>query len=255
MREVTLEHLKTLPAYVITLGRTPERLAQFTTETSGLFKSTWPVMGFDAQAARPHLVHEWQVEQYETFKLYATDMLRKKPDPPTYMSLERASTWRAVSTTYAVYWSHLRALRGGIDAMHHRFIVCEDDIVPRSSLMQGDVPLPPEDSQFTIWSGALPRANLKADSHAYASGRPHKWVKVEKGVTPLLFGAGAYEVTFEAALHLYNTASDLQGQFDVVWALAMGEYPTYRVTPEALAQVGQSARISKSRNPAIRRDA
>lgn len=254
MSNPALDHLKALPAFVLTLRRTPERLAAFTAQAAPLFASVTPFMGFDAQDAVRDSVHHWRLHQHRVFTEHVPQMLVRRPGTPRRDELDRSATWRAASTTYAVYWSHMRMLEAALKSGHPRFVLCEDDIVPRSSLLAGAVPEPPVFGEFNIWSGAIPRATLKADSDSFTQGTPHSWVAVPAKVTPLLFGAGCYELTRDAAHHLWVTAQANPGQWDVVWALAMGHGETYRCAPEALTQVGQSARMSKVRAPAVVRE-
>lgn len=186
-------------------------------------------------------VIDWQRFWYQHH-----DELTMANKPPG--KVPRLSTHKS---NLAIKQSHLKALEIGINTVEGSFMVAEDDIMPRSSLRE--VPLPPADAEVAIWSGGLPMASVSTDDQVFAGGKSHMWVQVQGATCFNCLGAGLYEVTREAALHLLDVVPKRPMSWDHSWGFALLGLRTYRLRPNAFAQVGESVRNGKVRIPITER--
>ena len=243
-----LEYLGDLPLYWINLDRSKERRQH-------MFDVVEPLFLYGSEridAIEGYTVSELETDQFVTnWQVY----WEENRDQLTYANRPPGDRFRmgTQKANIAIRRSHLKALRHGILNEQARFVVAEDDIMPRSTLFSGEVPLPPADADVAIWSGGLPMAGVGHDSDLFEAGRPHRWVRVKDSFCFNALGAGCYEVSNAAAHHLIDRAGHVPMSWDHAWGAAFQRLTVYRLRPNAFAQVGPSVRNGKVREPTIER--
>lgn len=247
---LTLEYLGDLPLYWINLGRSKDRRQHMDANTVPLFHDydSEHVSAFDAseisEIEADKFVTDWQ--QFWAVNESNLHYANRPPGDKFRMETQKANI--------AIRRSHLKALKRGVYALQARFVVAEDDIMPRSTLLNGEVPLPPADADVAIWSGGLPMAGVGHDSDLFEQGKPHRWVKVHDGRDKYnLLGAGCYEVSLMAAERIIDVVPGIPMSWDHAWGAAFQGLTVYRLRPNAFAQVGPSVRNGKVREPVIER--
>lgn len=246
------EHLKSLPVFWIHLERATERAEQWRTRTAGLFRKAIKVTAVDGltditdDEARAHLVGTRRAfldnDEIKSFK---------------YQLPTSRSSLKTAKVNAAVRLSHRLALIEAINSGEPRFLIAEDDLVPRSSLFGRDadaVPLPPTTSQFSIWSGGLPRFNIARDDDLYRAGHSHEWQHVAGRNAFSCFGAELYELDRETAAYVLGVTASYDVAWDHAWSFAIRNLETWRLRPRAFAQVGQSYRNSRVRDQVVNRE-
>lgn len=244
-----LEYLGDLPLFWINLERSRDRRTHMDERVVPLFNvyESGHVSAIDAsevtEIEADEFVTGWQElwDKSSTFLHYAN----RPPGDRFRMATQKANI--------AIGRSHRKALLRGVLDNHARFMVAEDDIVPRSTLLNGEVPLPPVDADVAIWSGGLPMAGTGQDDYLFEKGTPHRWVAVRGRDAYNALGAGCYEVTQAAACRLIELTKTVPMSWDHAWGAAFQGMTVYRLRPNAFAQAGESVRNGKVRTPVIER--
>lgn len=244
-----LQYLGGMPVYWISLARAEERRAQWYHATDFVFGHSTRVEAVDARD-----LSDAQVEAHlrATIEAFTTDpnLVPFRYPPPSMTSARSRYTARVNA---AVRLSHLRALEAGIKSGFPRFLVAEDDLVPRTALWNEDVPVSPLASQLSVWSGALRRFTIADDEAAWRAGQPLRWAPIVGTQVFCAFGAELYEVTRDAAIFMVDTISRHDLAWDHAWGFAMRDLETWRLKPRAFAQIGKSYRNHKTRKQTITR--
>jgi hypothetical protein len=246
---IALDHLGDLPLFWINLDVSRDRRDHMNEHVVDLFH---PYESEHVSAVHASEVTEIEADEFVTSwqRLWADHgnelhYANRPPGDKFRMNTQKANI--------AIRRSHLKALQRGIFANQARFVVAEDDIMPRNTLLNGEVPLPPADADVAIWSGGLPMAGTGQDDYLFKKGTPHRWVRVQGRDAYNALGAGCYEVTKEAADHIMSVAGRVPMSWDHAWGKAFQDLTVYRLRPNAFAQVGPSVRNGKVREPAIER--
>jgi hypothetical protein len=251
MTSDALTYLKDQTVRWINLDRSPERRVNWENQIAPLFKrairvtaTDWRVIPDEAAAA---FIKEWN-EQYVRHQLSQSTVFMHEPQSPSRF---RMSTAKA---NCAIRGSHLRALRDAIAVnTGERILIAEDDIAPRNALWTERIDLPPADADMAIWSGGLPMAAVRTDDKVYQSGDPFRWVPIRPEMVFNTLGAGLYDLTPMAAVHLVNKVTDTGGSWDHAWGYALRDMIVYRLRPNAFPQSGPSVRNGVNRTPITER--
>lgn len=245
------QYLAEIPVLWISLDRATDRMRQWYGHCNYLFGGAYRVPAVDASEISVSQIDN-HIDATRNAFLRDPNMVKfKYPAPNPTSKVSR----RTARVNAAVRLSHLRALSWGIESDFDRFLIAEDDLMPRSSLFNEDIPLPPTDSDISIWSGALPRFNVSQDNARFEAGYPSKWRPIEGDDVWRSFGAELYEVTRETAIFMHEIISKPEHDiaYDHAWSYALCALDGYRLTPRAFAQIGKSYRNHKNRQQTIER--
>lgn len=243
-----LDYLRQTPFLWINLDRSTDRAVKMARDVLPLFEFTHRVPAVDGQtdvtdAEAQQFVDEW------------LDLWRKHEKRLTMANQPPGVNFRpnTQKANVAIKRSHIIALQAGLAAGLQHFAIGEDDISPRSTLWDDEVPLPPAGADMTIWSGGLPLAGTSADDAVFKMGRKHTWSQVVSKSCFNALGAGLYVVNRHAAETLVEWVSARPMSYDHAWGFALSRLTVYRLVPNAFAQEGPSVRNHADRKPALKR--
>jgi len=245
-----LEYLKKQELYWINIWDVEWRRIHMMSEVAPMFYynrrvpaiTADKISGFETQ----RFVDDWRA-YWDEHK----DELHYVNQPPGVQF--REATQRA---NIAIRKSHMRALSFGCSHTPGggRFLVAEDDIYPRSTLLAGEVPGPPESADVAIWSGGLPMAGVSHDDHIFLKGEQHFWMKVADSYKHNCLGAGLYEIkNSDVAEHIISGVRRTPMSYDHAWGVPFRDLEVWRLVPSAFAQAGPSIRNTKVREPVLDR--
>lgn len=244
-----LDYLKRLPAIWINLDRSPDRAEQFERLTAPLFGAAHRLAAYDgcdydAMAA-------YQFRDAVTASI-ANDPLDLFSTVNNFQAgnkyLERNPKTRTLyGCTMAVFFSHMRAIKWGLESGWERFMVLEDDAVPRTVAMNR-LAAPPEGSHINVWGGAIPMAGHKSDNRVFNEGKQLAWNPLPKGKRlDKTYCATAYELTREAAVAFVMEVENRPMPFDIAWWYPMEIMGGHRLQPTGFVQTGISERSGSKR--------
>jgi hypothetical protein len=243
------------PAYVINLDRSLE--------------DRWPLAQRDIGPITERLRRvpavDGQELPYEDVKAFHDSMrsavLADRMNPPTEWTTghfpytgcatERAfqihqGTWRG---KYGCYLSHIKAVEQALDDGCDRFVIVEDDAVPRVDLLRAAASGRPDADGIFVWGGALVMADLNADAVAYWKKMP--WEHIDWSAVPQtpagirrVFTMLAYELTRESGKRYLDILRENVLVSDCAWWQAMLEIPTYRLRPMGFGHRWTTAPVS-----------
>jgi GR25 family glycosyltransferase involved in LPS biosynthesis len=246
-----LDYLKQLPAVWINLERSPARAEQFSRMTAPLFAAAYHVPAYDGVK---HYDPDTAAFQWRDAML---DTVQNKDDRGIWTTvtnfqagdkyLKSQPGARALyACTMAVFYSHLKAIQYGYDAGWERFVVLEDDAVPRTQAL-ASCPAP-QPSHINVWGGAIPMAGHKSDESVFQAGRTMAWDPLPSGKRlDKLYCATAYELTREAAKTFLERVTPRPLPFDIAWWYPMDVLGGYRLVPTGFIQTGVSERSGSKR--------
>lgn len=245
-----LTYLGGKTVYWINLDRSTDRREQFEESVAPLFHRAIRVRAHDWQHVSDETAARFVAEWNATWE--RNNHLGVFMHVPQSRNNYRVQTAKA---SCAIRQSHLIALSHGIDNENvDRFMVAEDDILPRDALWKESIPAPPIDADMAIWSGGLPMAAVRTDDKEYLAGHPLRWVRVTDAQVFNTLGAGLYEVSKSAAIMIRNVILEYRmGPYDHAWGFALSALNVYRLRPNAFPQAGPSVRNSANRKPAVER--
>lgn len=247
-----LDYLKQLPAVWINLERSPDRAEQFERMTAPLFAASYRMVAYDG------LLHydpdtaafAWRDGVKRTLETSAWWKEFGKPVTNfqagnKYLNAQRKAR-ELYACTLAVFYSHQAAIKMGYDTGWDRFMVLEDDAIPRSDAMSRLEA--PSASHFNVWGGAIPMAGHKSDNRMFNEGKKMGWVDLPKGnKLDKLYCATAYELTHDAAGIMLGHMSENPLPFDISWWYAMDAVGGQRLVPTGFIQTGVSERSGSTR--------
>lgn len=239
-----LEHIRdSVPTLVINVPESVSRWQQFMTLTRSSLGEVYqfpasPIIDQRAEAFEwRDLVRESQAanEKYSNVKVF---LAQDK-------TLEREAKQHEYAATYSLYRSTISALKYGLECGWSRFMIMEDDAVPRIDVLTS-LTSPPPSSELIVWGGAIPMGAHNTDGKRYLEGRQSAY-KIIKKPAINRYIATAYEVTRSAAeAHLYHLTTAPHA-VDCAWWYTMDSADSLWVDPVAFVQQGQSDRIDKLR--------
>lgn len=149
----------------------------------------------------------------------------------------------------ALTMSHLAAIQLGLDAGWDRFVVSEDDAIPRYSVLRGLVPAPPSGYDVVVHGGAFQLASQRNDDQQYESsvlrrGKPHRWLEIAAPFNALC--ATTYEVNRVAAQHLIDHFAAHPITFDFGWSFTLEHLRSVVARPAVMVQYGRSDRMKNT---------
>lgn len=236
------DHLKSLPAVVINVPTSTEKLRAFRSHVEPLIGElyiqpaapiidkraeafAWRDMILDSVASKDPRGH------YERVKVFrAQDKTLERP----LKQLEYAAT-------YSLYRSVIAVLQFGIQSGFERFVIFEDDAMPRLDRID-ELDAPPVDADLAVWGGAMKMGAHKADDKRYLEGRKSPWKRINSAYDRYI--ATAYEVSQEGARAHLAALLEHPHAVDCSWWYTMEAVPSYHIDPTAFVQVGVSDRIA-----------
>lgn len=235
------------PVLVINLDRSPDRWERIQKDLVGLAPEVIRVPAIDGRSI-----------SFEDTKVFHDTMrgniLRDQDEnPPDQWVLGNAtSAGCATEATFRVqqprlanvlgcFLSHARAIETGLELGLDRFLILEDDAVPRADIIEATPD--PDTEGIYVWGGAIPMSSTRVDAMKYWTRGPwdkSDWITVDRTPKGLRrrYGAQAYEITPSVAprfLELYLDPAH-RAPADCTWHYAMLEIPTYRLDPCAFGQ-------------------
>lgn len=242
-----LDRMKELPALWINRPQDTDRAEIFLRETAPLFKSAYPIT--------PHVFPETNL-QVATEYVAICHRTRKYLDPAGYFDVigqyrasqptlaTRPKLAAEYMATYSLFLTVVHALTFGVEMGYDRFMILEDDAVPRQGTLFHTDSTP--DSDLLIWGGAVRRANVRRDEKQYRDYKLPAWVKIGGG--DQRYFAHAYEVTAKGARTLIDTMMNHPMTADTSWWYAFSELNAHALEPMAFVQQGPSIRTRATRN-------
>jgi len=242
-----LDRMKELPALWINRPQDTDRAERFLRETAPLFASHHPITPTifeqtDLQIASDFVAMCANTRKYADPAGYFDVIGQYRASQPTLKSRPKlAYEYRA---TYSLFLTVIHALTFGVEMGYERFMILEDDAVPRRDVLFHTEPIPGSD--LLIWGGAVRRANVRRDERQYLSYKHPSWVKVNGG--DQRYFAHAYEVTAHGARTLIRTMTEHPMTADTSWWYAYHELNAHTLEPMAFIQQGPSIRTRATRN-------
>lgn len=246
-----IDYLKQLPALWINLERSPTRADQFERMTAPLFAAAYRVNAYDGVK---HYDPDTAAFQWRDAMVNTTQNLDDRGIWSTVTNFQAGDKYlksqpgaRALyACTMAVFYSHLAAIKLGYDTGWERFMVLEDDAVPRTVALNRvrDVP----DGHVNVWGGGIPMAGHKSDNTVFNSGKGLEWQTLPSGKKlDKLYCATAYEITREAAECFLTDVAVRPLPFDIAWWYVMDKLGGSRLVPTGFVQTGISDRSGSKR--------
>lgn len=245
-----LDYLKQLPALWINLDRSPHRAEQFERMSAPLFAAAYRVRAFDGVGHYDPdtAAFQWRDAVSRTLEENPHGLFSKvknfQAGDKYLKSHEKARV--LYSSTMAVFYSHLAAIKLGLDTGWDRFMVLEDDAVPRTVAMNRLEA--PDPAHINVWGGAIPMAGHKSDDRSFQEGKKMGWETLPSGPKlDKLYCATAYELTREAAQCFVDHVESRPQAFDIAWWLPMHLMGGQRLVPTGFVQTGVSDRSGSTR--------
>lgn len=247
-----LDYLKNLPAVWINLDRSPERADQFNRMTAPLFAAAHRVRAYDGLTDYDPdtAAFAWRDGVLRT--LETSTWWREFGKPignfqagDKYLKSQRKAR-ELYACTLAVFYSHQAAIKIGYDTGWDRFMVLEDDAVPRSDALSRVTA--PYGKPFNVWGGAIPMAGHKSDNAMFNAGKRMDWQTLPEGnKLDKLYCATAYELTHDAAGVMLDHMNECPLPFDISWWYTMNAVGGQRLVPTGFIQTGVSDRSGSTR--------
>lgn len=155
-------------------------------------------------------------------------------------TLEQPKKQHEYAATYSLYRSVQAALSFGLLMGWDRFMVFEDDAMPRLDLLK-QVGAPPQ-GDLNVWGGAMKMGAHKADDRRYMAGESTSWKRITSSYDRYI--ATAYEVSADGASSYLRSLKNHPHAVDCAWWYTMDEVPSYRLDLAGFVQVGRSDRIA-----------
>lgn len=251
-----ISYAKNLPAFWINLDSSTERAARWSENCGPIFANHTRVSAVNALDVSDDelddFVERWRANVAENVPVFASMnpkwnmyVLRRSAPSPGY----RRETRRG---ELAIVMSHRKALIAGLRAGFKRFVVSEDDALPRRQLINMlTTPAPPNEKDIVIHAGGLGLASHKSDDQAYTrvlmQRNKFAWQPVVQPFNSLC--ATLYEVTRRGAETLLHVTEKYTASYDQSWSFALASVSSVVARPGLFAQAGAS-----DRNPRIVRD-
>jgi GR25 family glycosyltransferase involved in LPS biosynthesis len=247
-----LEYLKDLPCFFINVETATARYDQFMTVTAPLFGEVNQVAveetldDGNAYAWRDMTKRTVEDNDQDLFGIETSFTASNKhlgTNPKTRLLYAR---------TMSVYHSHRLALARGLRSGHERFMILEDDAVPRVKALEW-CKQPPLDSTFNIWGGALKMGAHKTDNRAFQRAGRIQWQPIQQDPSFIrrLYCATAYELTANAADIMLEDTARHPIQFDVCWWYSMLGLGAERLVPTGFVQHGPSLRSTRINHESV----
>lgn len=246
-------HLASLPCVWINLDESVERREAWTRLSAPLFHSAYRL--------RATPVSEVPDERFEAFiagwKRTVHEVLPRIGTSSGEMFIQRGGVPKMKYDSHtrraqcALTESHVRALRWGLDAGWDRFVVSEDDAVPRSTAYDLLTPVPPSEADIAVHGGALAMAGHASDNTRFVQRRPHRWVPIARPFNSLC--ATVYEVTRRGAKAVVRAVEEHPMLIDHTWGFAFLEVSSFAIYPNIFPQAGRSTRNNTVHTPTLTR--
>lgn len=240
-----LDHLASLPVYVINPDSFTERLEQFTRETAPLFKEVRRVSAVDGTGGHQReRAEEWLAMIRSS---YEKDALERQlfTQIRDYRGTVVPYLVHTYSCAYALYESVMMALQLGIESGDDRFVICEDDAVPRRQVLAEE---DASDADIAVWGGMLRMGAYNTDTAAFLAGRQSRWCEITSSKNHYI--ATTYEVTSRAAERLLEDMDRFPMPADISWwyTAMRDDVKMTSLRPMGFVQHGLQIRRYKNRN-------
>jgi len=231
-----LQYFSELNALWINVDAHTDRAERFERDISPMFKSSTrmsanPIVDVVAEA------NEFSHTTFELHKLNNTLNIRPQWPSATdiYFRTEKDPKVREWAATRSLTITTYRALTYGLDMGWDRFIMFDDDAFIRRDMLH-ETPLPPEDSEFSMWGGGYLLSKLFAgDNQAYENFVTPKWERIRTKDAVLC--THAYEMTRKGAEAFRESIREHYGPVDhrALW-YTHGKVTSYALRPNLFAQ-------------------
>jgi len=242
-----LTYLKDLPVLWMNLDKSIERADQFRSLTKPLFGESHRISAIDGRNSSDDTrAYVWRDMVRRTHENDANGMfehIRNFSATDEKLDHNRALRQK-YSCTYALYETALLTLKTARGLGYQRFMVMEDDAVPRINALS-ETDEPSSEHQFNVWGGMIRMGAQKTDDARFLTGARLKWHTIHD--PRMMFCATAYEVTSYAASWLLRDFIMRPTAVDVSWWYTMINIPAQRLMPVGFTQFGQSDRCVKVR--------
>lgn len=246
------EHLQQLHCMWINVDFSTERAARFETYTAPIFGSHQRISAvpiptqdaeLQAEADAHHQAAAYTRQYNDPRGFFSSSEFYKKK----FMDVDASGhVKKGYVKTYAKTRSLMKSVAGalkmGMEAGWDRWIVAEDDAIPRS-LEYAQWPTPPEDADIAVWGGAFPRQGALNDNAMYLAGHPFKWRALE-GRHRAEY-AHVWEVNQAGAAAMLEALRTHYMNLDNSWWYAFDMCTAYAMRPGAFVQTGASERNQK----------
>lgn len=239
-------HFKSLPAFVLNLDRSADRLVKFMSTHANVFDSITRVQAVEGRDLSLSEVRDftarsnalvWEIAaatNCPTDKRGLKDGLRKMTALDRVK--ENSTGFKHMAGWAGLYAGHLKMLSQAIESKHPRFILLEDDAEIRTTFNDIDVPA----ADIILW-GSVNMASHKTDAARYTrNDKSLSFVKPQERSQALL--ATATEYTRESAIRVYEVLTTLCGQWDLVWWEALKHEHVIKSVPMVFVQTSVSVR-------------
>lgn len=236
------ERLAALPGVYINLDRAEEKREGFERDVAPLLGECVRLPAVDGREIPDEEAAQWHVRARVN-----------KAGPDAYPKKWSYKTWETARGTLGCVRSHRLAMLMGLERGWDRWIVFEDDAVPRLDML--DMRWSLDEPDFVGWGGVMLAAH-STDDQIYRKGTKHRWKQLDAR-HDLYYGAHAYEVSPEFADGYAEILAQEKCYSDVVRAPLFGELSAWQSIPQVFTnRRGTTGSISgrSVKTGAVRRD-